>query len=239
MDSVLELAIKEKRNLTEAEAYELLSKYRIPVPKYSVASSEEEALKVAKRLGFPLVIKIVSPDIMHKTDIGGIKMNIINPQQVKESYKNIIGNLRKNKPKARISGMLLYKQAPKGVEVIVGMIRDPQFGPTVMFGLGGIFTEILKDVTFRVCPVERTDIEEMLTEIEGIKMLQGYRGQPRCDVNAIIDVIMEISRLALDYPVIKEIDLNPIIVYEKDALVVDAKVFLKGRLKMNFPGVDR
>jgi len=226
VDSVLELAIKEKRNLIEAEAYELLSKYGIPVPKYSVVSSEEEALKIAKRLEFPLVMKIVSPDIMHKTDIGGIKMNIINPPQVKESYKNIIYNVRKNKPEAKINGMLLCKQAPKGVEVIVGMNRDPQFGPTVMFGLGGIFTEILKDVAFRVCPVERTDVEEMLTEIEGIKMLQGYRGQPSYDVNTIIDIIMEISRLALDYPVIKEIDLNPIIVYEKDALVVDAKIFL-------------
>ena len=226
MQPVLELAIKEKRNLTEAEAYELLSKSGIPVPKYSVASSEEEAIKIATRLGFPLVMKIVSPDIIHKTDIGGIKMNIINLPQVRESYKNIICNVRKNKPEARINGMLLCKQAPKGVEVIVGMIRDPQFGPTVMFGLGGIFIEILKDVTFRVCPVERTDIEEMLTEIEGIKMLQGYRGQPSCDVNAIIDIILEISRLALDYPVIKEIDLNPIIVYEKGAIVVDAKVFL-------------
>ena len=226
VNSVLGLAIKEKRNLTEAEAYELLSKYGIPVPKYSVVSSEEEALKIAKRLEFPLVMKIVSPDIMHKTDIGGIKMNIINSPQVKESYKNIFCNVRKNKPEARINGMLLYKQAPKGVEVIVGMIRDPQFGPTVMFGLGGIFIEILKDVTFRVCPVKRADIEEMLTEIQGIKMLQGYRGQPRCDVNAIIDIILQISRLALDYSVITEIDLNPIIVYEKGAIVVDAKIFL-------------
>ena len=231
MDSIFKLAIKEKRNLTEAEAYKLLSKYGIPVPKYSVASTEEEAMKVAKRLGFPLVMKIVSPDIMHKTDIGGITMNIINPPQVRESYKNIICNIRKNKPEARINGVLLYKQAPKGVEVIVGMIRDPQFGPTVMFGLGGIFIEILKDVTFRVCPVERADIEEMLTEIEGIKMLQGYRGQPRCDVNSIIDIILQISRLALDYPVIKGIDLNPILVYEKGALVVDAKVFLNKNLK--------
>jgi acetyl-CoA synthetase (ADP-forming) len=226
MDSMLKLAIKEKRNLTEAEAYKLLSKYGIPVPKYSVASSVEEVLKVAKGLGFPLVMKIVSPDIMHKTDLGGVKMNIINPPQVKESYKNIICNVRKNQPEARINGVLLYKQAPKGVEVIVGMIKDPQFGPTIMFGLGGIFIEILKDVTFRVCPVERIDIEEMVTEIAGIKMLQGYRGQPRCDINAIIDIIMEVSRLVLDYPVIKGIDLNPILVYEKGALVVDAKVFL-------------
>jgi len=224
--SVLECAIKEKRNLTEAEAYELLSKYGLPVPKYSVASSEEEALKQATGLEFPLVMKIVSPDIIHKTDIGGIKMNISNLAQIKKAYKSIIYHVMKNKPEARIHGMLFYKQAPKGVEVIVGMIRDPQFGPTVMFGLGGIFTEILKDVAFRVCPVERADIEEMLTEIQGIKMLQGYRGQARCDVNAIIDIILQISRLALDHPAIRGIDLNPILTYEKGALVVDAKVFL-------------
>lgn len=236
MDSVLELAIKEKRNLTEYEAYKLLSKHGMPVPKHSIAYSEEEALKITKRLGFPLVMKVVSSDIMHKSNIGGIRINIVNIPQVKESYKSIIYHVRKNKPEARINGMLLCKQAPKGLEVIVGMVRDPQFGPAVMFGLGGIFTEILKDVAFRICPVERTDIEEMLTEIEGIKMLQGYRGQPRRDVNAIIDIIMRVSKLALIYPVIKEIDLNPIIVYEKDLLVVDAKVFLKGRSKTNVLG---
>jgi len=171
-------------------------------------------------------MKIISPDINHKSNLGGVAMNIINPPQIKKVYKNIISQVREKRPDAKIDGILMYKQAPKGVEVIVGMIRDPQFGPTVMFGLGGIFVEILKDVAFRVCPVERTDIEEMLAEIEGIKMLQGYRGRPRCDVKAIIDIIMEISGLALDYPVIKEIDLNPIIVYEKGAMVVDAKVFL-------------
>lgn len=223
---VLKCAIKEKRNLTEAEAYELLSEHGIPVPKYSVVSSEDELLKLAIGLEFPLVMKIVSPDIVHKTDIGGVEMNISNLEQIKKAYKSIICNVMANKPEARIKGMLFYKQAPKGVEVIVGMIRDPQFGPTVMFGLGGIFIEILKDVTFRVCPVTRSDTEEMLTEIQGIKMLQGYRGQPRCDVNAIIDIILQISRMALDYPVIKGIDLNPILVYEKGALVVDAKVFL-------------
>jgi len=226
MNSVLECAIKEKRNLTEVEAYEVLSKYGIPIPKYSVASTEEEALKIAKRLGFPLVMKIVSPDIMHKTDIGGVKINILNNEQAIEAYQDIIQQVNKNRPKAKISGVLIYKQAPEGIGVIVGMIRDPQFGPTVMFGIGGIFIEILKDVTFRVCPVERADIEEMLTEIQGIKMLQGYRGQPRCDVNSIITIILQISRLALDYPVIKEIDLNPIIVYEKGAVVVDAKMLL-------------
>lgn len=227
MNPVLKLAMREKRNLTEAESYSLLSEYGIPVPKYLIAYSEKEAIEAGEKLGFPLVMKIISPDIIHKSNLGGVAMNIINSLQIKKVYKNIISQVREKRPDAKIDGILLYKQAPKGVEVIVGMIRDPQFGPTVMFGLGGIFVEILKDVAFRVCPVERTDIEEMLAEIEGIKMLQGYRGRPRCDVKAIIDIIMEISRLALNYSVITEIDLNPIIVYEKSALVVDAKVFLK------------
>lgn len=227
MNPVLKLAMREKRNLTEAESYSLLSEYGIPVPKYLIACSEKEAIEAGEKLGFPLVMKIISPDIIHKSNLGGVAMNIINSLQIKKVYKNIISQVREKRPDAKIDGIVLYKQAPKGVEVIVGMIRDPQFGPTVMFGLGGIFVEILKDVAFRVCPVERTDIEEMLAEIEGIKMLQGYRGRPRCDVKAIIDIIMEISRLALNYSVITEIDLNPIIVYEKSALVVDAKVFLK------------
>lgn len=226
MNPVLKLAIREKRNLTEAESYSLLSEYGISVPKYLVAYSEKEAIEAGEKLGFPLVMKIISPDIIHKSNLGGVAMNIINSLQIKKVYKNIISQVREKRPDAKIDGILLYRQAPKGVEVIVGMIRDPQFGPTVMFGLGGIFVEILKDVAFRVCPVERTDIEEMLAEIEGIKMLQGYRGRPRCDVKAIIDIIMEISRLALNYSVITEIDLNPIIVYEKGAVVVDAKVFL-------------
>jgi acetyl-CoA synthetase (ADP-forming) len=227
MNSILKLAMREKRNLTEAESYSLLSEYGIPVPKYLVAYSEKEATGAEEKLGFPLVMKIISPDIIHKSNLGGVAMNIINSLQIKKAYKNIISQVREKRPDAKIDGILLYKQAPKGVEVIVGMIRDPQFGPTVMFGLGGIFVEILKDVAFRVCPVERADIEEMLTEIEGIKMLQGYRGQPRCDVDSIIEIILQISRLALDYPVIKGIDLNPILVYDKGALVVDAKILLK------------
>lgn len=230
MNSILKLAMREKRNLTEAESYSLLSEYGIPVPKYLVAYSEKEATEAGEKLGFPLVMKIISPDIIHKSNLGGVAMNIINSLQIKKAYKNIISQVREKRPDAKIDGILLYKQAPKGVEVIVGMIRDPQFGPTVMFGLGGIFVEILKDVSFRVCPVDRNDIDEMLTETEGIKMLQGYRGQLRRDVNAISNIIMRVSKLALDYSVITEIDLNPIIVYKKGAIVVDAKVFLNKNL---------
>jgi len=171
-------------------------------------------------------MKIISPDIIHKTDMGGVKLNINNEQQVRESYQDIMACVKKNKPEANITGVLFYKQLPKGVEVIVGMTRDPQFGPTVMFGLGGIFTEILQDVSFRICPVTRIDVEEMLNETKGIKMLQGYRNQPGHDIDAIIEIIMTISDIAMDHSIIKEIDLNPIMVYEQGAVVVDGKILL-------------
>lgn len=226
MNSMLELAIKEKRNLTEAEAYELLSKHGISVPKYMVTSSLEESLEKAKSLGFPLVMKVISPDIIHKTEIGGVMLNIKNGPQVRESYQKMIDSVEKKRPEAKINGVLLYKQVPSGVEVIVGMTRDLQFGPTVMFGLGGIFTEILQDVSFGICPVTRIDIEEMINETKGIKVLKGYREQPGCDIDAIIDIIMNISNIAMNYSVIREIDLNPIMVYEKGAVAVDAKILL-------------
>lgn len=223
---LLEIALEEKRNLTENESYDLLAKHGIFVPEYKVASSLEETIIKSKSLGFPLVMKVISPDIMHKTDIGGVTLNIMNEQQIRESYQNMVDCVKKSKPKAKINGVLLYKQLPKGVEVIVGMTRDSQFGPTVMFGLGGIFTEILQDVSFRICPVTRIDIEEMIYEIKGIRILEGYREHPSCDIDSLVDIILAISDIAINYSVIKEIDLNPIMAYEKGAVVVDAKIVL-------------
>lgn len=223
---IIELARKEKRNLTQAEAYELLAEYGIPVPKYLIAHTPKEATKVSNKLGFPLVMKIISPDVMHKTDIGGIEMDVSNSIEVKKNFLNIICRVKEKKPDAKIKGVLLYKQAPAGIEVIIGMNRDPQFGPTIMFGLGGILTEILEDVSFRVCPVNKADISEMINEIKGKKLLTGYRGKPNCDINTIRHIIMRVCRLSLDYPDIMGIDLNPIIIYAKSALVVDSKVFL-------------
>jgi len=224
--SVLETALKEKRNLTENESYALLSRYGISVPGYSIASSSEEVAEKSKSLGFPLVMKIISQDIIHKTDVGGVILSINNEQQARESYFNMMDSVKKNEPNANIKGVLLYKQFPKGIEIIVGMTRDAQFGPTVMFGLGGIFTEILKDVSFRICPVTRIDVGEMIHEIKGIKILTGYRNQKKSDIEAITDIIIAISNIAVNYTSIKEIDLNPIIVYEKGVVVVDAKVLL-------------
>ena len=226
MKSILDIALEEKRNLTENESYILLAEHAIAVPRYVVASSIEESIEKADSLGFPLVMKIISPDIIHKTDMGGVKLNIHNEQQLRKSYQDIMACIKKNKPEANITGVLLYKQLPEGIEIIIGMTRDPQFGPTVMFGLGGIFTEILQDVSFRICPIAKIDVEEMLNETKGIKVLQGYRGNPKSDIDAVIKIIIKISEIALQYSTIKEIDLNPVMVYEKGAVVVDGKVLL-------------
>lgn len=226
LKSVLEAACKEKRNLTENESYNLLSRHGIPVPDYSVASTPREVIEKSELLGFPLVMKIISPDIIHKTDVGGVVLDIRDGRQAVDSFSNMMDSLKKKRPEANIHGVLLYKQLPKGIEIIVGMTRDAQFGPTVMFGLGGIFTEILQDVSFRICPVTRVDALEMISEIKGIKVLEGYRNQKRSDIDAIAGIVTTISDIAICYPSIKEIDLNPIIVYEKGVVVVDAKVLL-------------
>lgn len=226
LKSILGTAFKEKRNLTENESYDLLSQYGISVPSYLIASSSEEVLEKSKSLGFPIVMKIISTDIIHKTDVGGVILNINNEQQAIDSYFDMIDSVRKNKPDAHIKGVLLYRQLPKGIEIIVGMTRDAQFGPTVMFGLGGIFTEILEDVSFRICPVTRIDVEEMIHEIKGIKILKGYRNQKGSDIEAIVNIVIAISNIAVNYPSIKEIDFNPIMLYEKGAVAVDAKVLL-------------
>lgn len=226
MKNNLDLALQEKRNLTEAESYCLLSEYSIAVPKYKVLFSLEESIEEAKVLGYPVVMKILSPDILHKTEVGGVILNINNEQEMRESYENIMTKVKESKSNVNIQGVLLSKQLPKGIEVIVGMTRNPQFGPTVMFGLGGIFTEVLRDVSFRICPVTRVDVEEMVNEIKGIKVLKGFRNQTGCDLEAIINIIMNVSEIATKYQNIREIDLNPIIVYGKGAIAADAKIIL-------------
>lgn len=226
LKSVLGATFKEKRNLTENESYDLLSQYGISVPSYLIASSSEEVLEKSKSLGFPIVMKIISTDIIHKTDVGGVILNINNEQQARGSYLYMMDSVRKNKPDAHIKGVSLYRQLPKGIEIIVGMTRDVQFGPTVMFGIGGIFTEILEDVSFRICPVTRIDVEEMIQEIKGIKILKGYRNQKGSDIESIVSIVIAISNIAMEYPSINEIDLNPVMVYEKGAVVVDAKIII-------------
>ncbi len=186
--AIFKKALSEGRKyLLENEAKEVCSIYGIPVTKFKIARSKEEAIKCANEIGYPVVFKILSPDIIHKTDVGGVILNIENEEEAKRAYDELMSNVKKRVPSARIIGVFVQEMAPEGTEVIVGAIKDPQFGPTLMFGLGGIFVEILKDVTFRIAPVTEDEAKEMIREIKGYPIIKGYRGKPPCDENAIID----------------------------------------------------
>jgi len=225
---IIENALNEGRKyLMEHEAKSICQQYGMSVTRFKVAKDLNEALKYAKEIGYPVVFKIVSPDIIHKSDVGGVIVNIKNEEEAKNAYKKIMENAAKNKPDAKIIGIFVQEMAPTGLEVIVGAIKDPQFGHTIMFGLGGIFVEILKDVTFRIAPLTIEDAMEMIREIKGYPLLKGYRGQPPADENAIIDTIMKTSKLLTDFPQISQLDLNPIFVYERGAKIVDARIILE------------
>ena len=201
--------------------------YGIPVTVFKLAKNQEEAAEVARQIGFPVVLKIVSPDIIHKSDAGGVKVNLKEAEEVRSAYGRILENAKKYNDAARIEGILVQEMAPQSTEVIVGAIKDPQFGQTLMFGLGGIFVELLKDVTFRIAPITQEDALEMVTKVKAYPLLTGYRNMPPADLDAIINVLVNTSRLVMDYPEIKELDLNPVMAYEKGAKTVDARIILE------------
>jgi acetyl-CoA synthetase (ADP-forming) len=220
--------IKAGRNsLLETEAKTVCMEYGIPVTKFKLAKNETEAAKFAMSIGFPVVLKIVSPDIIHKSDVGGVVLGIKNTQEVRSGYRQIMDNVKKRNPNAKIVGMLVQEMAPAGTEVIVGSIKDPQFGPALMFGLGGVFVEVLKDVTFRIAPINEDEAAEMISDVKAYPLLKGYRNTPPADLKAIIKILLNTSKLVMDNPEIKELDLNPIIVYEKGAKTVDARIILE------------
>lgn len=227
-EEILSQADREgRKSLLETEAKTICMEYGIPVTRFQLAKTEEEAVKHAEQIGYPIVLKIVSQDIIHKSDIGGVMINLKDPQTIRNGYNQILKNARKHNPKAKITGILVQEMAPPATEVIVGATKDPQFGPTVMFGLGGIFVEVLKDVTFRIAPITENDAYEMITEVKAYPLLKGYRNAPPADIKAITDILLNVSKLVADYPKIKEMDLNPIIVYEKGAKTVDARIILE------------
>ncbi len=223
----IEVAIGEGRKiLYEHEAKSLIARYGIPVTKIALVKSPEEAAQKAKEIGFPVVLKIVSPDVVHKSDVGGVIVNLRSEEEVKRAYDKIIENVRSHKPNAKIEGVLVQEFAPSGVEVIIGLIRDPQFGPTVMFGLGGVFVEIFRDVSFRVAPLSDLDAEEMIKEIKSYKILAGYRGSPPVDIDSLKDALIKVGQIGLDVEEISEMDLNPVIAYPEGIKVVDARIIL-------------
>ena len=226
MHQIIGKAKKEKRSLLETEAKELLKEYGIPVPDFKLIKSEDEIAGLAKEINFPIVMKIVSPDIIHKTDAGGVKVGVKDEEEARMIYQEIISKAIKYNKKASISGVIAYTMVPQGTEIIIGMMKDPHFGPVIMFGLGGIFVEVLKDVSFRIIPLEERDAREMIAEIKGYKILKGARGNPPRDIRAIEEVLMKVSKLIMKNPEINEIDLNPIFVFENGIQVVDARMIL-------------
>ncbi|MGB6607132.1 MAG: acetate--CoA ligase family protein [Atribacterota bacterium] len=226
MHQIIEKAKKEKRSLLETEAKELLKQYGIPVPDFRLIKSEDEIAGLDKEINFPIVIKIVSPDIIHKTDAGGVKINIKDEKEAKLAYQEIISKAKEYNKNAKIFGVIAYAMVPQGTEIIIGMMKDPHFGPVIMFGLGGIFVEVLKDISFRIIPLEEKDAREMITEIRGYEILKGARGKSPLDIQAIEGVLMKISKLTMENPEISEIDLNPVFVFEKGLQAVDARMIL-------------
>ena len=214
-------------SLSEVESKEIIKKAGIEVIATRLAKSKEEAISISYELGFPVALKITSPDIIHKSDIGGVRLGLKTAKQVARAYDEILTSARKTHPKAAIHGISVQKMARPGMEVIVGLSKDAQFGPLVMFGLGGILVEILKDVSFRIVPLSRRDAQEMIREIKGYPLLLGYRGQEPVDLLALEELLLKVSNLAQQIPEIKELDLNPVFAYSDGTIVVDARILLE------------
>jgi len=228
VQEIIDKARSEGRTiLTEIESKQLIKQVGISVSDTKLATSREEAVSISKQFGFPVVLKIASPDVVHKSDAGGVKVGLRTSKQVAEAYDDILGAIKQKYPRATIHGVSVQKMARPGVEVIIGMSKDAQFGPVLMFGLGGILVEVLKDVSFRIVPLTRRDAREMIKEIKGYPLLQGYRGQEPVDVANLEELLLKVSDFVEHNPVIKELDLNPIFAYSNGALAVDARVVLE------------
>jgi acyl-CoA synthetase (NDP forming) len=213
--------------LTEFESKELLKQVGIPVVETRLAKNQKEAVLLSQKIGFPVALKVASPDIIHKSDSGGVKLSLNKIAEVKAAYNEIMKAVRKQYPNALIHGISVQKMVRPGTEVIVGSSKDLQFGPVIMFGLGGIFVELLKDVSFRIIPMVRKDAEEMIKEIKGYPLLQGYRGKEPSNIPALVEMILKISHLIEENPQIKELELNPIFAYRDSALAIDARIVLE------------
>jgi len=226
--SIFDQVRKQGRSiLTEFESKRILKQAGISVVETKLAETQKEAVLLSRKIGFPVALKIVSPDVIHKSDSGGVKLSLNHPTEVKKAYDEIFKKVKKHYPHAIIHGVSVQKMARPGTEVIVGTSKDPQFGPVIMFGLGGIFVELLKDVSFRVVPVDKRDAQEMVEEIKGYPLLQGFRGTEPASIPAIIETILKVSRLVEENPQIKELELNPIFAYRDKAMAVDARIILE------------
>jgi acyl-CoA synthetase (NDP forming) len=218
---------KKEVVLNEVEAKNVLKKAGIPVIEARLAKTKKEAIAISKEVGFPVVLKIISPDIIHKSDAGGVKLGLESVSKVGSAFSEMMASIKKNIPGAGIEGVSIQKMATSGVELIIGMNKDPQFGPVIMFGLGGILVEVLKDVSFRLVPVSKLDAAEMVSEIKGHALLEGYRGQKPVDIASLENLIVKVSEFIEKNPDIKELDLNPLFADGKDIVAADARIVLE------------
>ena len=209
--------------LTEFESKELLEEIGIIVPNQSLSSSKEETVSAAEKIGFPIVLKLIAEDIIHKSDTGAVKLNLKTKEEVEEAYDDLMKIPAQTEKKISVQ-----KMADEPItELIIGMTTDPQFGPALMFGIGGILVELLEDVSFRIAPITEYDANEMIHEIKGFPILDGFRGKPKADLDAIVETLMKISDLVVKHEEINEMDLNPVFIYEKGLICVDARIILK------------
>ena len=209
--------------LTEFESKELLREIGIIVPDQKLTSSKDETLSAAKEIGYPIVLKLIAEDIVHKSDIGAVKLNLKNDQEVDDAYEELMKITSQKDKKISVQNM-----ADEPItELIIGMTTDPQFGPALMFGIGGILVELLEDVSFRIAPITEYDANEMIHEIKGFPILDGFRGKPKGDLDAIVNTLMKISDLVVKHEEINEMDLNPVFIYEKGLVCVDARIILR------------
>ncbi|MBT3880130.1 MAG: acetate--CoA ligase family protein [Candidatus Scalindua sp.] len=224
---VEKILASERKVALPDESLAMVKLFGVDVPDYALVKTAEEAVAVSKEIGFPLVLKIASQDVPHKSDIGGVVINVENAQEVERNYHKVLDNLKRVVPEAQIGGVLVQKQLPEATHLIVGGVYDEQFGPAVMFGLGGVFVELFKDVSFRIAPVAETEALEMIKEIKAYPVLSGYRGSKKLDIEQMTKTIINISELITNISTIKEVELNPLFAYEKSVTAVDARIILK------------
>ncbi len=226
-NAIIEAARRSGRTLlTEVESKQVLEEAGISTTKARLARNKDEAVRFATEIGFPVVMKVISPDISHKSDVGGVALNLGNAATVATAYDEMLRRVGAAQPDAHIDGVSVQTMAEPGTEVIVGMIKDPQFGPVLMFGLGGVMVEVLKDVSFRIVPLTERDADQMIRDIKGYTLLEGFRGQEPADINALTKLLMQLSGFVSDHPEIEELDLNPVFAHTRGAIAVDARIVL-------------
>lgn len=216
-----------RKVLVEPEAKEVLRLASFPVPRSKAVKDVAGAIDAAREIGFPVALKLISPDIIHKSDAGGVFLNIMNEKEIEEKWSEIILGIADDYPTALIEGFLIEEMVKKGAEVIIGCVRDEQFGPAVMFGIGGVTVELMKDVSFRLAPITREEAFEMMGEVKGFPILTGYRGQTVKDLDAIADALIKLGDIVGRVEGIKEFEINPLIVHERGAVAADARAVLR------------